>query len=626
MNEQEIYEQNEIKANKAMTFTSLVVGVVLLILFVLTICGINPFSFTDHTIRYIEFAFPIDIILLISPVFYLKTNLIKKPTFKYFLLTVFVAAIALINLILPKDGVMMWALCIAVAAMYFNPKVTKYVFILTSIMMVIVTPLSMFYGSWESNMLYVSESEFGLLHYIGEPNHFFDSNSIEDKFYWVNNFKEICEDQLPGVTSINRWVSCFVFYFLPRFLTLIVISQLANGLAKRTKLIQSQQISEAKSIQKMSSELNIAAAIQSSVLPSEFPDSSRCELFAMMDPAKEIGGDFYDFFKIDDDHVALVIGDVSGKGVPASLFMMKTQSIVKALSVTIKDDPAKIFTEVNKALCEGNDMNMFVTCWLGILDLNKGTLNFSSAGHNPPVIKKHGKYEYLVSKNGLVLGGFDGAKYVNNSIKLEKGDKLLLYTDGVTEAHNKKEELYSEPRLLKFLTKIDTNPVDSIMKIREDIKEFADGAEQFDDITMLMIEYHKPQSVFAKKFYADKDNLPKVQDFILSSIKGIELTQKDKNQLLIAIEEIFINIASYSFEDYGRVDVGVNSQDGTLTLIFMDNGKPFNPLAKEDPNIDAKAQDREIGGLGIYMVKNLMDKVYYDYKDGRNMLTLIKKY
>ncbi len=164
------------------------------------------------------------------------------------------------------------------------------------------------------------------------------------------------------------------------------------------------------------------------------------------------------------------------------------------------------------------------------------------------------------------------------------------------------------------------------MQIREDIKEFANGAEQFDDITMLMIEYHKPQSVFAKKFLAVRDNLPKVQEFVISSIKGFELSEKDKNMLNIAIEEIFVNIASYSFEDYGRADVGVNFENGTMTLIFADNGKPFDPLKKEDPNVQAEAKDRGIGGLGIYMVKNLMDKVYYEYKDGRNILTLVKKY
>ena len=327
--------------------------------------------------------------------------------------------------------------------------------------------------------------------------------------------------------------------------------------------------------------------------------------------ARSLGGDFIDFIRLTDSRYMMIMGDVSGKGVPASLFMMKTQAVVRALATSIKNNPAEILEKANQALCEGNDMNMFVTCWLGILDLNNGELNFASAGHNPPVIKKGGRYEFLKGKNGLVLGGYDIAKYSNEKVKLAKGDKLLIYTDGVTEAHNKEEQLYGEPRLLKFLTDHDPSPVEGIVQLREDIKEFADGAEQFDDITMLMIEYHKPQSVFAKKFLAVKDNLPKVQDFVISSIKGIELSEKDKNMLNIAIEEIFINIASYSFEDYGRVDVGVNSQDGTMTLIFMDNGKPFDPLKKEDPNIHATAEERGIGGLGIYMVKKTMDDVKY---------------
>ena len=146
---------------------------------------------------------------------------------------------------------------------------------------------------------------------------------------------------------------------------------------------------------------------------------------------------------------------------------------------------------VNDACCKGNDMSMFVTCWIGIVNLSTGELHYTSAGHNPPVIKHDFEYSYLKGKSSFVLGGKNGTKYENNKIVLNKGDKIFLYTDGITEAHNLKNELYGEHRLLNFFTKEDPSPNEGIVKLRESIREFADGAEQFDDITMLMFEYHK---------------------------------------------------------------------------------------------------------------------------------------
>lgn len=624
MNEKEIYEQNELKANKSLTFASVFIAVVLLIMFVLTLCGVNAFSFTDHTKKYIEIAFPIDAAFLLTPVCFLKTDYFKKPGFKYFLLILFICAVALVNFILPKDGILLWGACIAVAALYFNPKVTKFAFILTGAMMVVVTPLSMFYGSWDSNMLSVSETQFATLRSL-KDGHAFDPNSIADKWEWVNHYKEIWTNCLEGEPEMNRWASCFVFYFLPRFLTLVILFQLANGLSVRTSFVLSEQIKETKHNQKMTSELSIATAIQVGILPSEFPDSKFGEIYAIMDPAKEVGGDFYDFFPIGENNTALVIGDASGKGVPASLFMMKAQSLIRALARTGKLSTAEILSQVNEAILEGNELTMFVTCWLGIINKDTGELRYTNAGHNPAVIKTEGKYQYLNAKPGLVLGGYSGFKYEESVFNMKKGDKILLYTDGVTEAHNVKSELYSEERLLKFVSELDASPYETITKVREDVREFSRNTEQFDDITMLMLEYRKPQMVFSKKFRAEASELENVQNFILNSIKT-DLTPKHKNELLIVIEEIFINIASYSYTGLGFADIEVNLDNNVLTLVFKDNGVEFNPLAKDDPNIKLAASDRQIGGLGIFMVKNLMDKVYYEYKDEKNILTLVKKY
>ena len=487
MNDKEIFEKNEIEANKIMTFISAIMAFVLFAFWLLIMFGVNAFSFTPSTIRYVKISCPIDIVLMIAPLLIrlLRPNSLKKDGFKYFVITLLILAVASVNMVLPKDGVMLWATVIVIAALYFDPRVTIYVFIFTSIIMFVVTPLSTIYGAWESNVMCTTEEEF--IHYFRSDGITpLNPDSRLDRIYWLNNFNEIT-----GKTEINRWIAMFIFYFFPRFIIFSVIFLLANILSKRTGHILKEEADEARSMQKMISELNIASSIQSSCLPNEFPNTNRCELFAIMDPAKEVGGDFYDFFKIDEDHLVLVIGDVSGKGIPASLFMMKTQAVINALADSIKDNPSLIFEMVNDAVCKGNDMNMFVTCWIGIINLSNGELHYTSAGHNPPVIKYNGEYSYLKGKGGFVLGGKNGTQYYNNKITLEKGDKLFIYTDGVTEAHDINKNLYGEERLLDFFKKEDPSPNVGIVKLRQSIKDFANGAEQFDDITMLMFEYHK---------------------------------------------------------------------------------------------------------------------------------------
>ena len=487
MYEKDIFENNEFAANSSMATVSAVMAGIVTIFWLCCFMGANIFVFTESTIRYALISCPVDIAFMITPYIYkkFKPEYLRKEGFKYFVVTLLILSIASVNMLLPKDGVLLWAASIAVATLYFNPKVTLYAFILASVLMLIVTPLSTIFGAWESNVMCITEDEF-INYFRADGITPLDPDSRIDRIYWLNHFNDITRK-----SEINRWVAMFIFYFLPRFLILGVLFEFANGVSKRTNNILIEEAENTSNIQKLTAELNIASDIQSSVLPKEYPNSERCELYAIMDPAKEVGGDFYDFFKMDDDHAGLVIGDVSGKGVPASLFMMKTQAIINALTKTIKDNPAEIIKKANDALCEGNDMDMFVTCWLGIFDLNTGELNYVSAGHNPPIVKKNGEYSYIHGKQDFVLGGVPGVEYQKNTINFKRGDKLFVYTDGVTEAHNSDDVLYGEDRLLKVLQDEDPSPREGIKKIRESIRDFTVGTEQFDDITMLMVEYHK---------------------------------------------------------------------------------------------------------------------------------------
>lgn len=245
--------------------------------------------------------------------------------------------------------------------------------------------------------------------------------------------------------------------------------------------------------ERIGAELSVASQIQADMLPTifpAFPERSDFDIYAAMSPAKEVGGDFYDFFLTDSDHLAVVIADVSGKGVPAALFMVIAKTLIKNHAQS-GETPAEIFTGVNEQLCEANNEGMFVTAWLGILTLSTGELKYVNAGHNHPIIRrKGGKYEYFKSRPGFVLAGMEGIKYRGSETVLEKGDEIFLYTDGVTEAINNAEELYGDDRLLEVMNgNGGATPSELLPIIRADIEKFADGAAQFDDITMLDLRY-----------------------------------------------------------------------------------------------------------------------------------------
>lgn len=248
----------------------------------------------------------------------------------------------------------------------------------------------------------------------------------------------------------------------------------------------------AKSI-RTAAELNVATNIQKSMLPCifpAFPDRKEFDIFATMDPAKEVGGDFYDFFMVDDRHLAIVMADVSGKGVPAALFMVIGKTLIKDHTTPGRDLGA-VFSAVNNLLCEANSEGLFITAFEGVLDLVTGEFNFVNAGHEIPYIcKAGGDFEAYKIRPGFVLAGMEDMRYKAGSITLDVGDKIFQYTDGVTEATNANNELYGMDRLGTILNKIKTGtPHEILPEIKKDIDEFVGDAPQFDDITMLCLEY-----------------------------------------------------------------------------------------------------------------------------------------
>ncbi len=431
---------------------------------------------------------------------------------------------------------------------------------------------------------------------------------------------------------------------------------LSNGI---NTMVSAMKQAMAEVARRLDAELEFASAIQHASLPSVFPpypDRRDVEIFAAMRTAKEVGGDFYDFFLIDGTHLALVMADVSGKGIPAALFMMTSKTMLKNYAEAGLS-PAQVFNDTNRHLCANNEAGMFVTAFLGILDTDTGVLSYVNAGHNPPYLRRAGgRFAALALTSGFVLAGLDDFVYEQDEVQLRPGDTLFMYTDGVTEAQNAAQELYSEERLERSLARWrnEQGVEELIHTVTRDIDGFVAGAEPADDITMLAITYHGhagsdaeapeiPAAALAPAAAAAAaapglselvlpaavSALPAAQDFVL----GVLLAHGDcppvvQNQLELVVEELFVNIAHYAYapgQGEAILRCGVLGTPPELVMQFIDSGRPYNPLDRADPKVDAALAEREIGGLGIYIVKNTMDAVEYEYRDGRNILTIRKK-
>lgn len=386
--------------------------------------------------------------------------------------------------------------------------------------------------------------------------------------------------------------------------------------------------------ERIGAELDLANNIQTSMLPCifpAFPDREEFDVYATMTPAKEVGGDFYDYFLIDDDHLALVIADVSGKGIPAALFMMISKTLIKSTAQSGLS-PKEVLEKVNNQLCENNEAQMFVTVWLGIVQISTGKMKCANAGHEYPAIYRNGsKFEIYHDKHGFVLAGMEGLPYSEYELELNSGDMIYVYTDGVAEATDADNNLYGLERMIDALNGCPEKTPDVLDKyIRADIDKFVGSAEQFDDITMLCFKYVGKDNTLENKLEldAEEDNLYTAINFVNEKLDSIGSSEAVKSQIDIAVEEIFVNIAKYAYGDgKGKAVIKFLFDEDTkaVTLVFEDKGMAYNPLEKPDPDITLSAQEREIGGLGIFMVKNFTDSMEYSYENETNILKITKK-
>ena len=272
-----------------------------------------------------------------------------------------------------------------------------------------------------------------------------------------------------------------------------ILAESFASLSKKTRDYISQITRITAEKERIGTELSLATRIQADMLPGifpAFPDRKEFDIYASMDPAKEVGGDFYDFFLIDQDHLCMVIADVSGKGIPAALFMMASK-IILANNAMLGKSPARILSDTNAAICSNNREEMFVTTWLGILEISTGKLTAANAGHEYPAVQQpDGSFELYRDKHGLVIGAFDDVRYKEYEMQLEPGSRLFLYTDGVTEAMDTQGNLFGTERMLEALNRQGrAHPEQILRQVTEEINSYIGGAEQFDDLTMLCLEY-----------------------------------------------------------------------------------------------------------------------------------------
>ncbi|MBO5594866.1 MAG: SpoIIE family protein phosphatase [Prevotella sp.] len=389
--------------------------------------------------------------------------------------------------------------------------------------------------------------------------------------------------------------------------------------------------------ERLQSELKIAHDIQMGMIPTAFPQRQDLDLFASMTPAKEVGGDLYDFI-IEGDEFFFIIGDVAGKGVPASLYMAVTRTLFRNLAGNYQS-AANIVREMNHAIASTNDTYVFVTIFVGVLDMKTHYLTYCNAAHNAPVIiSAEGECSLLEVDTNLPIGVEDHYNYQEQQVDFPPGSALLLYTDGLTEAmyfsNDGSRKLFGEQRVLHDVEKnCKASAIEVIDFLKQHVAVFADGTEQSDDLTMLFVRHGIAQEagISPSRRLIMKNEMTEVarmRSFFFSVCREYGIDEETFKTLNLALEEWVANVINYAYPKgmRGHVEVTADVSDNVLTLVIKDHGTPFDPTQHAEVDIDAELDERSIGGLGIHLMRTIMDSMTYERTaDGYNRLTLKKE-
>jgi len=465
--------ENEVNANLFVAGILLYTAAIALIIIILSV--LNVFTINNTVmIKYLTIAI-VEMLIPAILCFYLKG---EKPWLKVLLMIVYVFVMGCLHLALGHNVVLCLTFPVVLSVRYYSRPLTALVSGLTV-------------------MSYLLASYVGITQQITR----IDLNMVEVPAGTVLNYTNagVLRDAIDAsMLDHNRLFLHFLQHgFLPRFILFTMVAIICVLIAERGRMAIYAQKAETEKTQRIATELDMASSIQSNVLPNifpVFPERKEFTLHASMTAAKEVGGDFYDFFFVDDDHIAIVMADVSGKGVPAALFMMVARTLIKNRCL-LGGGPSEILYDVNKQLCEGNVAELFVTVWLGILEISTGKGLAANAGHEHPALRrKNGEFALIEYRHSPAVAAMEDMIFKEHEFVLNPGDTLFLYTDGVAEATDSRNELFGTDRMLDALNKDpDAMPEQILANVLEGINEFVQGAEQFDDITMLAIKYYGPK-------------------------------------------------------------------------------------------------------------------------------------
>lgn len=459
----DLFHHNEGQANHYTALCLRLAAIVAAVIWMLNVAG---FFIVDRTMM--NMIMPLSIVMFLIPTVLERAGMNARKETKYLMIGCFALGIAMLSAVLTMHTVLAWSCPIILSCHYYSPRVTRFTTFSVLALMLVTFYLGLPVGVWDSNVMRANE----------------DPGSAVLRLEYIRQHMS---------TGDNIYVRGFNFYYLPRAMILVLVHLISMTLSRRTHALISMQDRLVRDTERIRAELDIATEIQTSVLPSTFPafpDRDEFDIFASMTPAKEVGGDFYDFFMVDEGHLAIVMADVSGKGVPAALFMMIGKTLIKNHTVPGRT-PGDVFTIVNRLLAESDKEGFFITAFEGVLDLSSGELLYANAGHEPPFISRSGSpFAAEPIAPGFVLAGLEDTVYKTGRIMLTPGDRLFLYTDGVSEAVRTDGSLFGRERIGSALSSCGpASPEDMIKAMSGTLSTFMAGCDQADDITMLCLEY-----------------------------------------------------------------------------------------------------------------------------------------
>ena len=462
----ELFHDTEVQANRLGALILLCTGMVLVLIMALTWLGVFPLSLETVFSPSIQAIVEVLILLLVC-------RAVKSDAWwlKHLLMLGLIIVYARLDSMLTHKAAILMVLPVVFSSRYFSRRLTVFTALVTTV-------------------VFFFSSAWGATH--GMINLNIVTMPAGTQIIATGGFLGTAVENA-GADADMLVRNTLLYDYLPKWFMFSLASIISCNIARRGREMVITQHERDVQTARIESELSLATRIQAAMLPHvfpAFPSRKEIDIYASMDPAKEVGGDFYDFFLIDEDHLCMVMADVSGKGIPAALFMMVSKIIVQSCAM-LGRSPAQILSKTNEAICSNNEAQMFVTVWLGILELSTGRLTAANAGHEYPALRRaDGLYEIYKDKHGFIVGGMDGVRYREYELSLSPGDRLFLYTDGVPEAMDAENRLFGTERMLAALNEMpEAAPAQVLGNVRRAVDAFVKDAEQFDDLTMLCLEY-----------------------------------------------------------------------------------------------------------------------------------------